>query len=97
MNVKEGDTLIFIDDMEMPENCAKCPFSDGEFTGGAMALRCVTSTGRLMYAPDLIGRADRPEWCPLRDAVNCCEVTDVRDGSKTFFYSRASEEKKEKI
>ena len=57
--------MVVINDMSMPENCVKCPFSDGTFSNGVMALHCVTNTGRAMYAPDLIDRTDRPKWCPL--------------------------------
>lgn len=59
--------MVGINDMKMPESCIKCPFSDGHFTGGVMTLVCVTNTGRYMYAPDLINRTDRPDWCPLRE------------------------------
>lgn len=53
-------------DMQMPENCADCCFATADLVNGTITLSCMTQAGRRMYAPDLISRKDRPEWCPLK-------------------------------
>ena len=53
-------------DMPMPKNCADCCFATADLVNGTIALFCMTPVGRKMYAPDLISRKDRPEWCPLK-------------------------------
>lgn len=72
--------MVVINDMSMPQSCIKCPFSEGSFSNGVMTLHCVTNTGRYMYAPDLINRTDRPEWCPLHDNVAGVKRNDALDG-----------------
>lgn len=55
-------------DMPMPENCASCPFALAKFVEDFITLSCMTPIGRKMYAPDLINRNSRPEWCPLKES-----------------------------
>ena len=54
-------------DMPMPKNCADCCFATADLVNGIITLFCMTQTGKRMYAPDLISREDRPEWCPLKE------------------------------
>ena len=54
-------------DMPMPECCADCPFASADLINGIITLSCITQVGRRMYAPDLISRKTRPEWCPLKE------------------------------
>ena len=54
-------------DMSMPECCADCPFASADLINGIITLTCMTPVGRKMYAPDLISRKTRPEWCPLKE------------------------------
>ena len=54
-------------DMQMPKNCADCCFATADLVNGIITLFCMTQAGRRMYAPDLISRKDRPEWCPLKE------------------------------
>lgn len=54
-------------DMPMPKNCADCCFATADLVNGIITLFCMTQAGRRMYAPDLISRKDRPEWCPLKE------------------------------
>lgn len=54
-------------DMPMPKNCADCYFATADWVNGTITLSCMTQEGRRMYAPDLISRKDRPEWCPLKE------------------------------
>lgn len=54
-------------DMPMPKNCADCCFATADLVNGTITLFCMTPAGRKMYAPDLIGRTTRPEWCPLKE------------------------------
>ena len=54
-------------DMSMPKCCADCCFASADLVGPVITLSCTTPTGRQMYAPDLITRKDRPEWCPLKE------------------------------
>jgi len=57
-------------DMPMPKNCAACCFATADLVNGIITLFCMTPAGRKMYAPDLISRKDRPEWCPLKEQDN---------------------------
>jgi len=52
-------------DMNMPKNCSGCPFAEADLIAGVITLRCVLLNGKRMYAPGLIDRKDRPDWCPL--------------------------------
>ena len=54
-------------DMQMPKNCADCCFASAELINGTITLFCMTPVGRKMYAPDLISRTTKPEWCPLKE------------------------------
>ena len=62
-------------DMQMPERCAGCPFASADLINGIITLFCMTPVGRKMYAPDLISRKTRPEWCPLKeqDETELCD------------------------
>ena len=66
------DMDIVVTDMSMPTSCGLCPLSVPIFHDGigVITLHCSTKTGRQMYAPDLIDRKDRPEWCPLRELAD---------------------------
>lgn len=68
--------MIAIKDMGMPRRCSECPFSVVSYSNGVMSLNCVTKTGMQMYAPDLIDRTDKPDWCPL------CEITSDEENTK---------------
>lgn len=59
--------MIVISDMTMPSCCRACQFAVPEFHSGIVTLRCGTRTGVQMYAPSLIYRNDRPDWCPLKE------------------------------
>lgn len=54
-------------DIPMPKCCRVCIFASADYSNGIISLSCTTPTGRSMYAPDLIYRKDRPEWCPLKE------------------------------
>lgn len=68
-------------DMPMPECCANCPFANADLINGIITLACMTPVGRKMYAPDLISRKTRPEWCPLKEqeAIESIDFGDRTD------------------
>ena len=65
-------------DMPMPERCAGCPFASADLINGIITLACMTPVGRNMYAPDLISRKTRPEWCPLKEQEKEQEAVETR-------------------
>ena len=75
-------------DMPMPKNCAACCFATADLVNGIITLFCMTPAGRKMYAPDLISRKDRPEWCPLKEQDNEYEngFNDAMQGKRELMY-----------
>ena len=65
-------------DMQMPKNCADCYFATANLVNGIIKLFCMTQAGRKMYAPDLISRKDRPEWCPLKEHEELVRCKDCK-------------------
>lgn len=76
-------------DMPMPKCCDECPFADATFHNGIISLYCITPTARSMYAPDLIHRKDRPEWCPLKEQ-EAIEPTFKQDNDGIFVWACGS-------
>lgn len=65
-------------DMPMPKNCADCCFATADLVNGKITLFCMTQAGKRMYAPDLISRKDRPEWCPIKEQQNVVRCRDCK-------------------
>ena len=80
-------------DMPMPECCADCPFASAKLINRIITLACMTQVGRRMYAPDLISRKTRPEWCPLKEqeAVEPKKESDDYPGSWWYICGNCGE------
>ena len=69
-------------DMPMPKKCADCCFATADLINGIITLFCMTPAGREMYAPDLISRKDRPEWCPIKEQQNVVQCGDCKHSAR---------------
>ena len=76
-------------DMPMPKNCADCCFATADLVNGTITLFCMTQAGRRMFAPGLIDRKDRPEWCPLEEQEEKTQGADSGMCEICSFYERA--------
>ena len=49
-------------EMEMPENCKKCPLVGMDHFG---QIRCKGQGGRLIHLKNFQTEIERPSWCPI--------------------------------
>lgn len=53
-------------EMEMPENCKKCPLVGMDHFG---QIRCKGQGGRLIHLKNFQTEIERPSWCPIQDEL----------------------------
>lgn len=50
-------------EMEMPQNCKKCPLVGMDHFG---QIRCKGQGGRLIHLKNFQTEIERPSWCPIK-------------------------------
>ena len=57
-------------EMEMPENCKKCPLVRMDHFG---QIRCGGQGGRLIHLENFQAEIERPSWCPIKGELVRCK------------------------